>query len=179
MHYFVTQNGIEFTVEGILARLRAEGMRITKGRRSILEVLFSSKGPLSLVEIQQKAAEISADKPDYATVFRLMTLLEQLRLAHKVNLQKSCSYYELNDPSKHYDHLVCRDCGEVITLDIPCPARETEKLLAERYGYTKLEHSLEFFGRCPECTVKLRVNSPLASSTPLYYGAPLDLDRRR
>lgn len=178
MHYFVTQNGIEFTVEGILARLRAEGMRITKGRRSILEVLFSAQGPLSLVDIQKKAAEISPEKPDYATVFRLMTLLEQLRLAHKVNLQKSCSYYELNDPSRHYDHLVCRECGQVNILDLPCPVVETEKQIQERYGYTKLSHSLEFFGRCPECTAKQRVNQP-AIPVPVFYGAPLDMDRRR
>lgn len=178
MHYFVTQNGIEFTVEGILARLRAEGMRITKGRRSILEVLFSAEGPLSLVDIQKKAAEISPDQPDYATVFRLMTLLEQLRLAHKVNLQKSCSYYELNDPSKHYDHLVCRDCGRVTILDMPCPVMETEKVIQERYGYTRLSHSLEFFGRCPECSAKHRATQPV-SQTETFYGVPLDTDRRR
>jgi Fe2+ or Zn2+ uptake regulation protein len=49
----------------------------------------------------------------------------------KVNLQRSCSYYELHDPSKHYDHIVCTHCGKVVLLDQPCPLAETEKCLAD------------------------------------------------
>jgi len=138
------------TPEAILHRLRGEGMRVTGSRRSILDVLFEAGKPLSLQEIQDLAAA-KGESPDYATVFRMMTLLERLHLVHKVNLQRSCSYYELHDPSKHYDHIVCTDCGKVVVIDIPCPLGETEKKIAEHYGFRNLTHSLEFFGRCPEC----------------------------
>lgn len=138
------------TPDAILNRLRGEGMRVTGSRRSILDVLFEAAKPLSLQEIQDLAAA-KGESPDYATVFRMMTLLERLHLVHKVNLQRSCSYYELHDPSKHYDHIVCTDCGKVVVIDIPCPLGETEKKIAEHYGFRNLTHSLEFFGRCPEC----------------------------
>ena len=72
-------------------------MRITASRRNILNVLFRAERPLSLQEIQELAASES-DGPDYATVFRMIALLDRLHLVHKVNLQRSCSYYELNDP---------------------------------------------------------------------------------
>jgi Fur family ferric uptake transcriptional regulator len=143
-----------FSPEAILERLRREGLRITAGRRSILDVLFRTERPLSLQEIQEMAATKESG-PDYATVFRMIALLERLRLVHKVNLQRACSYYELNDPSKHYDHIVCTNCGKVVVIDIPCPLAETEKEVAEHYGFRNLSHSLEFFGRCPECSAEI------------------------
>jgi Fur family ferric uptake transcriptional regulator len=142
-----------FSAEAILNRLRGEGMRITASRRNILNVLFRAERPLSLQEIQELAASES-DGPDYATVFRMIALLDRLHIVHKVNLQRSCSYYELNDPSKHYDHIVCTGCGKVVVIDIPCPLAETEKSVAEHYGFRNLSHSLEFFGRCPKCLDK-------------------------
>lgn len=141
-----------FSAEAILNRLRGEGMRITATRRGILQVLFEAERPLALQEIQERAAS-KGGEPDYATVFRMMTLLESLHLVHKVNLQRSCSYYELHDPSRHYDHIVCTNCGKVVVIDIPCPLGETEKRIAEHYGFRDLSHSLEFFGRCPECAL--------------------------
>lgn len=125
-------------------------MRITKSRLNILEVLFAAKKPLSLQEIQDLATQLG-EALDYATVFRMMTVLEKLRFVHKVNLQRSCSYYELQDPSKHYDHIVCNGCGKVVLLDLPCPLGPAEKIIQERYGFVNLTHSLEFFGNCPDC----------------------------
>jgi Fur family transcriptional regulator, ferric uptake regulator len=143
-----------FSPEAVLNRLRNEGLRITPGRRNILNVLFKAQGPLSLQDIQEKAAASKENSPDYATVFRMIVLLDRLRLVHKVNLQRPCTYYELNDPSKHYDHIVCTGCGRVVVIDIPCPLAETEKRVAEHYGFRNLSHSLEFFGRCPNCLEK-------------------------
>ena len=140
-----------FSAEAILNRLRVEGLRITAGRRNIIDVLFRAERPLSLQDIQE-LADAEGDGPDYATVFRMICLLDRLHLVHKVNLQRSCSYYELNDPSRHYDHIVCTGCGKVVVIDIPCPLAETEQRVAEHYGFRNLSHSLEFFGRCPDCS---------------------------
>ncbi|MGA7391159.1 MAG: Fur family transcriptional regulator [Terrimicrobiaceae bacterium] len=149
----MSEDAKSFSAEAILHRLRREGLRITAGRRTILNVLFHAERPLSLQEIQDLAAS-EGDGPDYATVFRMVALLDRLHLVHKVNLQRSCSYYELNDPSKHYDHIVCTACGKVVVIDIPCPLAETEQRVAEHYGFRNLSHSLEFFGRCSECQEK-------------------------
>ncbi len=149
----MSEDAKSFSAEAILNRLRGEGLRITAGRRTILNVLFHAERPLSLQEIQDLAAS-EGDGPDYATVFRMVALLDRLHLVHKVNLQRSCSYYELNDPSKHYDHIVCTACGKVVVIDIPCPLAETEQRVAEHYGFRNLSHSLEFFGRCSDCQQK-------------------------
>lgn len=140
-----------FTPDGILTFLSSQGMRRTGGRRAIVRVLFTAGRPLTIEEIRERSGRFASRKPDYATVFRLLQELEERNLVAKVNLQKSCSYFELRDPRKHYDHLVCRDCGKVILLEMPCPVREAEALITSRYGFRDLSHSLEFFGQCPEC----------------------------
>ncbi len=139
-----------FSPETVVDILRREGLRATKKRCGIVQALFGAKGPMSLQEIQAAAAGAGA-RPDYATVFRTVQLMEQLRLIHKVNLRRSCSYYELSDPRKHYDHLVCKDCGLVVLIDIPCPIGDAERKIARQYGFRNLSHSLEFFGTCKSC----------------------------
>jgi len=155
---------MDFNADGILSLLRSQGMRVTRSRRGILMALFKAKRPLSLTEIQEQALVEGGLLPDYATVFRMMILLESLDIVHKVNLKRSCSYYELTDPSKHYDHLVCTECGQVILLEIPCPVEAAEHRIEAEYGFTGLHHSLEFFGRCRECTEQLNasVGQPVA-----------------
>jgi Fe2+ or Zn2+ uptake regulation protein len=139
-----------FTPDSVLAILRREGLRITKKRRGIVQALFGAAEPLSLQQIQTAASRAGA-RPDYATVFRTIQLMEDLHLVHKVNLRRSCSYYELSDPRKHYDHLVCKHCGLVVLIDIPCPIGDAERRLARQYGFKDLSHSLEFFGTCATC----------------------------
>ena len=150
-HQHGTTRPKDFSVEGILSLLKSEGMRITQSRRQILDVLFAAKEPLSLQELCDQATH-QGKGPDYATVFRMASLLEEHGIVHKVNLQKSCSYYELNDPSKHYDHVVCTECDRVVVIDSPCPVSDTEREIARRYGFSNLKHSLEFFGKCPDCS---------------------------
>ena len=142
----------KFSKEAILARLKKSGFRITVGRQKILGVLFSAQGPLTLTEIQEAAAQAKGHKPDYATVFRMVTLLERMKLVQKVNLQRSCSYFELHDPALHYDHIVCTQCGKVVLIDGTCPLHEVEESLEKKYGFRNLTHSLEFFGCCRQCT---------------------------
>lgn len=142
-----------FNSDAIVALLRSQGMRITQRRLNILKVLFKAQSPISLTEIQEEAAQ-HGDAPDYATVFRMMAMLEKLHVVQKVNMQRSQSYYELHDPSRHYDHLICSDCGKVLVLDLPCPLHDHEERIQKRYGFANITHSLEFFGKCPECVSK-------------------------
>ena len=135
-------------MDAIVELLRANGMRITRNRLQILEALLRAERPLSLDEIQ---ARVDGDAPDYATVFRVMTMLESLQIAQKVHLNRSCSYYELVNPQRHYDHIICTECGRVTVMIDSCPVEKVERKIEEQYGFSELRHSLEFFGKCWEC----------------------------
>jgi len=125
-------------------------MRITKNRTRILDALLQADKPLSLDEIQSRAG-LKGSVPDYATVFRVMTLLERLQVAQKVFLNRSCSYYELLDPLQHFDHIICTECGNVTVMVDSCPVEKVERQIERRYGYSEIRHSLEFFGKCRRC----------------------------
>lgn len=141
----------ELSLGAILELLRANGMRITKNRTQILDTLLRAGKPLSLDEIQKRAG-VAGDAPDYATVFRVMTLLESLQIAQKVHLNRPCSYYELVNPQQHYDHIICTECGRVTLMIDSCPVERVERKIEKQYGFSEIRHSLEFFGKCPECT---------------------------
>jgi Fur family transcriptional regulator, ferric uptake regulator len=140
----------ELSLDAIVELLRANGMRITKNRFQILNTLLRAEKPLSLDEIQTRA-KVEGDPPDYATVFRVMTLLESLQVAQKVNLNRSCSYYELVNPQQHYDHIICTECGSVTVMVDSCPVESVEHKIEKQYGFSEIRHSLEFFGKCREC----------------------------
>src|SRR6201993_3493661 len=141
----------ELSREAIVALLRTQRMRITKNRTRILDALLRAERPLSLDEIQSRAG-LRGVVPYYATVFRVMTLLESLGIAQKVPLNRSCSYYELLDPQQHYDHIICTECGNVTVMIDSCPVEKVERQIERQYGYSEIRHSLEFFGKCRNCT---------------------------
>jgi Fur family transcriptional regulator, ferric uptake regulator len=141
----------ELSRDAIVDLLRQYGMRITKNRTRILDALLHAEKPLSLDEIQFRAG-LKGPSPDYATVFRIMTLLESLRIAQKVHLNRSCSYFELLDPQQHYDHIICTECGDVTVMVDSCPVEKVERQIEKRYGYSEIRHSLEFFGKCRKCS---------------------------
>lgn len=120
-----------------------------------MQAFFAADGPLSLTEIQANALKEGGMLPDYATVFRMVTLLETFRLVHKVNLRRSCSYYELTNPARHHDHVICTECGSVQVLKFPCSVAAVEAQIEAELGFSGVHHSLEFFGHCAECTAKL------------------------
>jgi Fur family transcriptional regulator, ferric uptake regulator len=141
----------ELTLEAIVDLLREQGMRITGSRLQILRCMLVAERPLSLDEIQEQCCHQDVS-PDHATVFRVMNLLEKLKIAQKVNLNRSCSYFELLDPKQHYDHIVCTECGRITLMIDSCPVEKYERTIAKQYGYSELRHSLEFYGICPDCT---------------------------
>lgn len=149
---YANQNVLsELSLDAIVNLLRANRMRITRNRVQILETLLKAEKPLSLEEIQETSRH-GLDAPDYATVFRVMTVLENLHIAQKVNLNRSCSYYELVNPKRHYDHIICTECGRVTLIVDACPVEKVERKIEKRYGYSDIRHSLEYFGKCRECT---------------------------
>jgi Fur family ferric uptake transcriptional regulator len=141
----------ELSLDAIVELLRANGMRITKNRIQIIDTLLRAEKPLSLDEIQSRTG-VNAGAPDYATVFRVMTILQNLQIAQKVNLNRSCSYYELVNPQQHYDHIICTECGSVTLMIDSCPVEKVERKIEKRYGFSAIRHSLEFFGKCSQCT---------------------------
>lgn len=134
--------------------LRQNGLRVTAGRRAMVDVLLKTPAPLALAELHRK---VSAHQCDFATVFRFMTLLEKKKKAQSHSWKDRVLRYELvrdsEDSHHHHHHLICQNCHQVEEID-SCAVTRIEQELARKTGYAEVTHSLEFFGICPDCQEK-------------------------
>jgi Fur family transcriptional regulator, ferric uptake regulator len=51
----------------------------------------------------------------------------------------------------HHHHLVCRTCGRTIEIEGPTVERWAQRMAAE-HGFTNVQHTVEVFGTCAECS---------------------------
>ncbi|MGA1236283.1 MAG: Fur family transcriptional regulator [Limisphaerales bacterium] len=131
-------------------RLRQQAGRVTSSRRAVLEALVRLARPSTPKEI---AAAVQDANCDLATVYRSMKLFESMGLVHRIDLSDGASRFELADDNTqghHHHHLICRQCERIIKLD-DCILDELQQTLHLQYGFTQIQHRLEFFGTCPDC----------------------------
>ena len=102
---------VEATVESILDDMRAEGGRVTTGRRAIVRSLVAASD--HHVTADDLAAKVQADHPDVhrSTVYRTLDALEALGVLHRIPFGPGGAVYHLVDHAHH--HLVCTRCGSV------------------------------------------------------------------
>jgi Fur family ferric uptake transcriptional regulator len=131
-------------------RLRNQTGRVTRSRQAVLEALVQLARPSTPKEIATAVQDASCD---LATVYRSMKLFESMGLVHRIDLSDGASRFELaddNDHGHHHHHLICRECERIIKLD-DCILDEVQQTLHRQFGFTQIQHRLEFFGTCPDC----------------------------
>lgn len=126
--------------------LRAAGKRITPERKLLLHII-SENAHLDASEIYQLAKRENP-KISLSTVYRTVTLLEELGLVEASELGEDHYHYEVR-LEEHY-HLICLGCGKVV--EIP-PVDAVRKLGAER-GFEVVGVKLELLGYCAACQKK-------------------------
>lgn len=117
------------TADLIQQTLRAHTVRLTPGRRVVLEVLLAAPHALSGTEIEQRV-QAGVDR---ATMFRTLRLLEQKQLIHRVVDYAETVRYAATPalrpawgncslPAEHV-HLKCVVCQRLYCLPhVPVPA---------------------------------------------------------
>lgn len=129
--------------------LRKLGYSATRGRGEILRILAESPIPLSPKEILDRFPE---PKPDASTVYRNLSLLISIGMVRSVALHERSRRYEATAEGIHRHRVVCRGCGRIASFE---PKRsDLSRLEADirgTLGYDVQDHSLEFFGTCPDC----------------------------
>ena len=132
--------------------LRRMGRTATRGREEILRILEETLLPLSPRDIRERFTE---PKPDSATVYRNLALLSSLGLVRSVALHERSRRYEAAGDGIHRHRVVCRGCGRIESFQaMECDLSGIEADIRRRLGFKVTEHSLEFFGNCPDCRRK-------------------------
>lgn len=135
--------------------LKENGLKVTKQRITILEVLEDRPGKhLTAEEIYDCVKE---QYPDIglATVYRTIQLLSELHLIDKLNLDDGYVRYEIgkagsSTDTHHHHHLICLDCGNVSSFEDDL-LDTLEKRITENVGFEVVDHEVKLFGYCKEC----------------------------
>lgn len=136
-------------VEFGLARLKARGFRITKGRRLVLDVLGRADRPLSPYTMHDLLSG-RGESVDTVSIYRTLETLEEHGLAHRVAFSGGYLPCRLEDHPGCHHHLICRACGRVDEVD--CPGmHQVEEGAARDSHYLIERHLVEFVGLCPTC----------------------------
>lgn len=87
-----------------------------------------------------------------ATVYRVLTQLENADLVIRHNFEGERAVFELNDES-HHDHMVCVECGEVTEFVDQRIETQQEKV-AKEHCFIIHDHALTLYGKCKNCAAK-------------------------
>ncbi|MFO1105060.1 MAG: Fur family transcriptional regulator [Amaricoccus sp.] len=125
------------------ALLRDAGLRITKPRRIILEILHDSHGHPDAAQIFERAVAMDS-RISLATVYRTMKALEESGAIQRHAFAGGPARFE--QQARHHDHLIDLDSGEVVEFADP-RIEALQEEIAARLGYEIVHHRLEIYGR--------------------------------
>lgn len=126
------------------ALLKAAGMRVTRPRQIILEILLAAEGHPDAAEIVELAA-LRGARVSLATVYRTMRVLEESGAIQRHAFGHGPARFE-QAQDRHHDHLIDIDTGAVIEFT----SERIEAIQAEiaaQLGYEIVHHRLELYGR--------------------------------
>ena len=142
-------------------RLRAEGLRATRPRIVVLDVLDAARAAGEHLPVAQVADRARAALPSVSTqaVYDCLDALARAGLARCIEPAGHPARYEARVGDNHH-HLVCRDCGR--TVDVDCTSGHAPCLApSDTAGFAVEEAEVVFWGRCPECRA-LHTAPPIA-----------------
>ena len=122
--------------------------RPSVAKNIIYKIITNASHPIASAEIQTECTQF-----DRATVYRILNTLKQDHLIRVVEVGDGQIRYESSDD--HHHHLICTKCKTTQRIDLS-PGDETrfKKLqdnFQNKFKFTSLDHSLEFFGLCAKC----------------------------
>ncbi len=135
------------------AALRAKGYRLTPQRQLVLEAVgqIGHATPEQVLAVVQRTAV----GVNVTTVYRTLSLLEELGLVRHTHLSHGASTFSLVTEDEHV-HLVCRECEGVQELPAAALGDFAGQLLEQQGFHLDIGHT-SLFGTCAAC---------LASTTP-------------
>lgn len=125
--------------------------RTTRQQTAVADQLRNQEDFVSAQELHS-ALRDSGESVGLATVYRVLQTmaadgeLDVLRAPDGESIYRRCS-------TGHHHHLVCRRCGRAVEVEGPQVERWAAAVSAE-HGFTEVEHTVEIFGICAECSAQ-------------------------
>ncbi len=142
-------NKLDKAIEQMNAFLVRNNLKSSHSRNIILKIFLNSTQHLTSEELYN-LTKGKIPNIGMATIYRTLKLFCDCGIASELHFSKGKSRYEPLFNIKHHDHLICKNCGQVIEV---CDD-EIERLqesLSEKHNFMMESHKLEIYGLCKEC----------------------------
>lgn len=131
-------------------RLRAAGLKVTRGRRATLEALVA-RPHASAEQLHAALSDVGAPMTLQAVYLALQVLTDH-GLLRRIEPAGSAARYEVRVGDNHH-HLVCTTCARVV--DVDCATGEAPCLLpGDAHGFSVAQAEITFWGLCPGCAAE-------------------------
>jgi len=147
-------------------RLRTAGLRVTRPRLAVLDVLTAH----SHVDAETIATAARAGHPSISpqAVYGVLKALVGSGLARRIEPAGGPALYELRVGDNHH-HLVCRECG--VVADVDCAVGAAPCLTpSDAAGFAVDEAEVVFWGLCADCQVARRQQQGSISTSSSVRG---------
>ena len=122
--------------------------RATRQRAMLLSIMDATPEFRSAQELHRLLRDTGSGI-GLTTVYRAMQQLVDAGEVDMITTGDEKRYRRCRKGSHHH-HLVCRVCGTAREVRLPSVEEAADQLAAD-HGFTDIEHTLEIFGRCPNC----------------------------
>jgi len=130
--------------------LRTAGFRAGGARAAVLDELSRQDCCASAQEIHESLRR-RGRSVGIASVYRVLEVLGELRLAQRIDVGDGIARYEAAQPDgDHHHHVVCDDCGKVEPFSDASLETAIERT-SRRLGYSVDAHEVVLRGECGEC----------------------------
>ena len=127
--------------ETIEQKCLSKGVKLTDQRKVIAKVMSEANDHPDVDELYNRVSKIDP-KISIATVYRTVKLFEEAGILVKHDFKAGKARYEINDD---HNHLIDIKTGEIIEF-VDEEIEKLQKKVAEKYGYTLVDHKLELYG---------------------------------
>ncbi|MDX1449256.1 MAG: Fur family transcriptional regulator [Acidimicrobiia bacterium] len=137
------------TAADLVSALRAGGMRVTRPRAVMCEVLADARHEhLTPQTLHERAEARLEGRIDPSTVYRTLEALTECGAVYHVHLGHGAAVIHLTDTDEHH-HLVCEVCERTVDLPVDEVTRLTDHI-GRRYGFVIDSMHFAMIGRCAE-----------------------------
>lgn len=94
-----------------------------------------------------------------------LELMHRFGFARKNRFEDGEIYYEHHHLGQHHDHMICTKCGKIIEFEND-RLEQLQSQVVSDYGFHMLQHRMEIYGICAECTQSRQQQMPLQAAKP-------------
>lgn len=130
--------------------LRSAGLRATKQRIAVYDILIKKKCALSIENI----LSLSPVAMNESTAYRIIEQFVEKELVRKMYFQTGKTFFEIMT-DHHHHHIVCTQCHDVESVPSCVVDKNIQSVTQGSRKFSMIsDHMLEFFGTCKTCTRK-------------------------